>query len=143
MKDATKTISIIWGVLATLVAIILIIVASTLTANGGPTVEQLVAGGMTEEEAYAAIAATSAVIFVFAFVSLGAAVYSVILGTLVHMKKINRVVGIVLGALAILIGSLVPGVLFIVDSVRSRDNNGLIEVAEEEKTEESKEETKK
>ena len=44
------------------------------------------------------------------------AVYSVILATLVNNKKINRTVGIILGAAAIVLGSVLPGVLYIVDS---------------------------
>lgn len=138
MKDATRTISIIWGVLATLVSIILIIVASTLSANGDATLEQLIANGMTEAEARAAMESTATVIFIFAFISLGAAVYSVILATLVYRKKINRILGIVLGAIAVILGALVPGVLYIVDSVMHRDMNGAIEVEEKEPATEEK-----
>ena len=138
LKDATRTIGIIWGVLATIVALALMIVASTLSANNAATLEQLIAGGMTEEEALAAIQATAAVVFVFAFVSLGSAVYSVVLATLVYRKGINRIVGIVLGAIAVVIFALVPGVLFIVDSVRNRTETGAKEI-EEPKEEEAAE----
>ena len=141
LKDATRTIGIIWGVLATIVAFALIIVASTLSANNAATLEQLIAGGMTEEEALAAIQATAAVVFVFAFVSLGSAVYSVVLATLVYRKGINRIVGIVLGAIAVVIFALVPGVLFIVDSVRNRTETGAKEI-EEPKEEEAAEKKK-
>lgn len=141
LKDATRTIGIIWGVLATIVALALIIVASTLSANNAATLEQLIAGGMTEEEALAAIQATAAVVFVFAFVSLGSAVYSVVLATLVYRKGLNRIVGIVLGAIAIVIFALVPGVLFIVDSVRNRTETGAKEI-EEPKEEEAAEKKK-
>ena len=141
LKDATRTIGIIWGVLATIVALALIIVASTLSANNAATLEQLIAGGMTEQEALAAIQATAAVVFVFAFVSLGSAVYSVVLATLVYRKGINRIVGIVLGAIAIVIFALVPGVLFIVDSVRNRTETGAKEI-EEPKEEEAAEKKK-
>lgn len=141
LKDATRTIGIIWGVLATIVALALIIVASTLSANNAATLEQLIAGGMTEQEALAAIQATAAVVFVFAFVSLGSAVYSVVLATLVYRKGINRLVGIVLGAIAIVIFALVPGVLFIVDSVRNRTETGAKEI-EEPKEEEAAEKKK-
>lgn len=141
LKDATRTIGIIWGVLATIVALALIIVASTLSANNAATLEQLIAGGMPEEEALAAIQATAAVVFVFAFVSLGSAVYSVVLATLVYRKGINRIVGIVLGAIAIVIFALVPGVLFIVDSVRNRTETGAKEI-EEPKEEEAAEKKK-
>lgn len=141
LKDATRTIGIIWGVLATIVALALIIVASTLSANNAATLEQLIAGGMTEEEALAAIQATAAVVFVFAFVSLGSAVYSVVLATLVYRKGINRIVGIVLGAIAVVIFALVPGVLFIVDSVRNRTETGAKEI-EEPKEEEAAEKKK-
>ena len=141
LKDATRTIGIIWGVLATIVALALIIVASTLSANNAATLEQLIAGGMTEEEALAAIQATAAVVFVFAFVSLGSAVYSVVLATLVYRKGINRIVGIVLGAIAVVIFALVPGVLFIVDSVRNRTETGAKEI-EEPKEEEATEKKK-
>ena len=140
-KDATRTIGIIWGVLATIVALALIIVASTLSANNAATLEQLIAGGMTEQEALAAIQATAAVVFVFAFVSLGSAVYSVVLATLVYRKGINRIVGIVLGAIAIVIFALVPGVLFIVDSVRNRTETVAKEI-EEPKEEEATEKKK-
>ena len=141
LKDATRTIGIIWGVLATIVALALIIVASTLSANNTATLEQLIAGGMTEEEALAAIQATAAVVFVFAFVSLGSAVYSVVLATLVYRKGLNRLVGIVLGAIAIAIFALVPGVLFIVDSLRNRTETGAKEI-EEPKEEEAAEKKK-
>ena len=141
LKDATRTIGIIWGVLATIVALALMIVASTLSANNAATLEQLIAGGMTEQEALAAIQATAAVVFVFAFVSLGSAVYSVVLATLVYRKGINRLVGIVLGAIAIVIFALVPGVLFIVDSVRNRTETGAKEI-EEPKEEEAAEKKK-
>lgn len=141
LKDATRTIGIIWGVLATIVALALIIVASTLSANNAATLEQLIAGGMTEQEALAAIQATAAVVFVFAFVSLGSAVYSVVLATLVYRKGINRIVGIVLGAIAVVIFALVPGVLFIVDSVRNRTETGAKEI-EEPKEEEAAEKKK-
>ena len=141
LKDATRTIGIIWGVLATIVALALIIVASTLSANNAATLEQLIAGGMTEQEALAAIQATAAVVFVFAFVSLGSAVYSVVLATLVYRKGINRIIGIVLGAIAIVIFALVPGVLFIVDSVRNRTETGAKEI-EEPKEEEAAEKKK-
>ena len=141
LKDATRTIGIIWGVLATIVALALIIVASTLSANNTATLEQLIAGGMTEEEALAAIQATAAVVFVFAFVSLGSAVYSVVLATLVYRKGFNRLVGIVLGAIAIAIFALVPGVLFIVDSLRNRTETGAKEI-EEPKEEEAAEKKK-
>ncbi|MBQ7244593.1 MAG: hypothetical protein IJS52_10405 [Bacilli bacterium] len=141
LKDATRTIGIIWGVLATIVALALIIVASNLSANNTATLEQLIAGGMTEEEALAAIQATAAVVFVFAFVSLGSAVYSVVLATLVYRKGLNRLVGIVLGAIAIAIFALVPGVLFIVDSLRNRTETGAKEI-EEPKEEEATEKKK-
>ncbi|MBR1847568.1 MAG: hypothetical protein IJ787_07640 [Bacilli bacterium] len=138
MKDATKTISIIWGVLATIVFIALLVIATTLTGNNQATLEELVSQGKSEDDAKVAIAATAAIIFVFAFIGLASAVYSVVLATLVNNKKINRTVGIILGAAAIVLGSVLPGVLYIVDSVLNRDMNGAkpIEEPKEEKTEE-------
>ena len=138
MKDATKTISIIWGVLATIVFIALLVIATTLTGNNQATLEELISQGMSEDDAKVAIAATAAIIFVFAFIGLASAVYSVVLATLVNNKKINRTVGIILGAAAIVLGSVLPGVLYIVDSVLNRDMNGAkpIEEPKEEKTEE-------
>ena len=138
MKDATKTISIIWGVLATIVFIALLVIATTLTGNNQATLEELISQGMSEDDAKVAIAATAAIIFVFAFIGLASAVYSVILATLVNNKKINRTVGIILGAAAIVLGSVLPGVLYIVDSVLNRDMNGAkpIEEPKEEKAEE-------
>ncbi|MDY6392986.1 MAG: hypothetical protein SPL80_09180 [Bacilli bacterium] len=138
MKDATKTISIIWGVLATIVFIALLVIATTLTGNNQATLEELVSQGKSEDDAKVAIAATAAIIFVFAFIGLASAVYSVVLATLVNNKKINRTVGIILGAAAIVLGSVLPGVLYIVDSVLNRDKNGAkpIEEPKEEKTEE-------
>lgn len=138
MKDATKTISIIWGVLATIVFIALLVIATTLTGNNQATLEELISQGKSEDDAKVAIAATAAIIFVFAFIGLASAVYSVVLATLVNNKKINRTVGIILGAAAIVLGSVLPGVLYIVDSVLNRDMNGAkpIEEPKEEKTEE-------
>ena len=138
MKDATKTISIIWGVLATIVFIALLVIATTLTGNNQATLEELVSQGKSEDDAKVAIAATAAIIFVFAFIGLASAVYSVVLATLVNNKKINRTVGIILAPAAIVLGSVLPGVLYIVDSVLNRDSNGAkpIEEPKEEKTEE-------
>lgn len=139
LKDATKTISIIWGVLSTLIFIALIVLATTLSANNEATIQELINQGMSEADAKAALASTAAIIFVFAFVTLASAVYSTVLATLVNNKRINRVIGIILGALAIILGALLPGILFIVDSVRHRDNNGAIAVeSKEEKKEEAK-----
>ena len=121
LKDAAKTIGIIWGVLSSIVFTVLVIVASSLAANKEGTVQNLIENsGMSEAEALAATEGATPVLFIFAFVALASGVYAVILATFVYRTNLTRLMGIIFGAVGIALGVLVPGVLFIIDSVKSR-----------------------
>ena len=143
LKDAAKTIGIIWGVLSSIVFTVLVIVASSLAANKDATVQGLIENsGMSEAEAIAATEGAMPVLFIFAFVALASGVYAVVLATFVYRTNLTKVTGIVLGSFGVALGALVPGVLFIIDSVRSRPQVLGQEVPEPEKKEEGDEKPK-
>ena len=144
LKDAAKTIAIIWGVLCSIVATILVIIASVFAFNHDATVAELVSKGMGEAEAASSTESVTAIFFIFAFVALAAGVYSIILASFVNRTNIRKVSGIILGSFAILLGVLVPGILFIIDSVKTRPAIlGMNEVKEEEKKEDNSKEKEK
>ena len=137
MKSATKTFCIIWGILSLIVVVALFVIASTLAVSKDAAAHDLVQkiAGMTWAEAKASVESTTAMLFIYGGVSFATAIYSFVLSFLVYSEKLGKVPGIVMGAIAIVIGALVPGILFIIDSARSR---GQVE----EKPEETATETK-
>ncbi|MCR5348505.1 MAG: hypothetical protein K6E59_02715 [Bacilli bacterium] len=116
MKSAVRTLSIIWGILCSIVTLVLVIVASLCVTTKDEAVAKLVEGGMSEAEAIASADSLIVTLFVFSFVALCATIYSFILATLVYKEKFSRVQRNILGAVAIVLLSLVPGVLFIIDA---------------------------
>ena len=116
MKSATKTISIIWGVLSAIVALVLTIVASMCVVTKDDAVARLVAGGMSEADAIASSNALIVTMFIFAFIALCSTIYSFILAILVYKENLSRVARNVLGAAAIVLLDVLPGILFLIDA---------------------------
>ena len=114
MKSTTRTFGIIWGVLSLILFLVLIIVSTTLSAGKDAAIQTLVDGGMSVEEATASVGSTIATVFTFSFLTLATAVYAFLLAILVGNPKINKIPGIVIGAVGIALGALIPGILFVV-----------------------------
>ena len=114
MKSTTRTFGIIWGVLSLIVFLILIILSTTLSAGKDAAIQTLVDGGMSVEEATESVGSTIATVFTFSFLTLAAAVYALLLAILVGNPKIKKIPGIVIGAVGIALGALIPGILFVI-----------------------------
>jgi len=135
MRSAIRSIGIIWGVLATLLFLILVITASTMAFSTESLAQELVTNrGMSEADALSSVASTVAVLFVLAFISLIAAIYSVVLAVIINREVLIKPVGLALGIVSCALGAVLPGVLYIIDAVKGHKPDP---VEEEGKTEES------
>lgn len=114
MKSTTRTFGIIWGVLSLIVFLILIILSTTLSAGKDAAIQTLVDGGMSATEATESVGSTIATVFTFSFLTLATAVYALLLAILVGNPKIKKIPGIVIGAVGIALGALIPGILFVI-----------------------------
>ena len=137
MKSVTRTFCIIWAVLSLIVAIIMIVMGSSLSM-GKEEAAQVLIDTMhdTHEQAILSVENTIAVLLAFGFVSIATVVYSIILAVFVSNEKIGKIPSIVMGSVGIVLGSVLPGILFIVDSVQTRGKEKTEK--EEEKPAESK-----
>lgn len=137
MKSVTRTFCIIWAVLSLIVAIIMIVMGSSLSMGKEEAAQVLIdTMHYTHEQAILSVENTIAVLLAFGFVSIATVVYSIILAVFVSNEKIGKIPGIVMGSVGIVLGSVLPGILFIVDSVQSRGKENTEK--EEEKPAESK-----
>lgn len=115
MKSATRITSTIWGILST-VAGFLFLVFGTVVVN---VKDELIQTMMKDDPAMLAADAEKAVtlmgttFFVLFGLMLIAAIYSFILLILAG-RPFNKGLGIALGVIGIVLGSTVPGILFII-----------------------------
>ena len=130
MRPVIRTFFIIWAVLSFLLAIIFIIIASSMSANQAEVVATLQQRGMDLQTAQESVATTLAVMFTFGFVALADGVYSAILAALVMREGLKFPARLALSIVAIVLLVILPGVLMLIDTIRTR--NGVKE--EETKT---------
>lgn len=135
MRPVIRTFSIIWAALAAIVALILIIVASSMMGTQADLIQVLVDKGMTLEEAQRSVASTVTVLFVMGFLALVSGIYCGIMAAFVMHDNIRFPVRLALSIVDIVLLALVPGILFLIDTIQTR--NGLkAEEKEEPKPEE-------
>lgn len=121
MRPVIRTFSIIWAALAAIVALILIIVASSMMGTQADMIQVLVDKGMTFEEAQRSVASTVTVLFVMGFFALVSAIYCGIMAAFVMRDNIRFPVRLALSIVDIVLLALVPGILFLIDTIQTRD----------------------
>ncbi len=134
MRPIVRSFAIIWAVLAAIVALIFIIIASSMSANQESVVQTLVERGVAIEVARQSVATTLSVLFAFGFIALGGAVYSGLMAFLVMRENLKFPARLAVSIVGILVFVLLPGILMLIDTIRFR--NGV-----EEKPEDSEKET--
>ena len=118
MKSTIRTFSIIWGILALIVAIALFIVSIVSVASKDAAVEQLVEEGYAYADAVSATETTTVLLFVFSGLSLLVTIYVFVLGAIVYKESLKKGARIALGVVALLLLILIPGILYLVDACR-------------------------
>ena len=135
MRPVVRTFFIIWAVLASILALIFIIIASSMSANQQEVIQTLVDRGMAYQTAQESVAMTLTVLFTFGFVALAAGIYSAIMASIVVREGLKFPVRLTLSIAAIVLLILLPGILMLVDTIHTR--NGVIEEPESEEPKES------
>ena len=119
MKSTIRTFSIVWGVLALIVAIALFVVSIVSVISKDAAVEQFVEEGYAYADAVSATKTTTVLLLVFSGVSLVVAIYVFILGAIVYKESLKKGARIALGVGALLLLILIPGILYLVDACRA------------------------
>ncbi len=121
MRNVTRSFFIIWAVLSFLLFIVFIIIATSMSANQAEVIATLQERGMDLETAKQSVAMTLSVMFFFSFFFLADGIYSGILAALVTREGLKFPVRLVLSIFSILLLVLVPGILMLIDTIRTRN----------------------
>ena len=117
MKKAIQITGIIWAVMCGITAIVFLAGGSLFAAAFAEIMKQQ--GGVPEEEIKIAAAAMLAMYIVLGVIMLVAAIYSIVLVALKN-KQMAKGAGIALGAIGIVVGAELPGIFFLIDSIKNR-----------------------
>ena len=117
MKKAIQITGIIWAIVCGISAIIFFAGGSLFAAAFAELMKQQ--GGVPEEEIKIAAAAMLAVYMVLGVYMLVAAIYSIVL-VAVKNKQMSKGAGIAMAVVGIVLGAELPGVFFLIDSIKNR-----------------------
>ncbi|MCR5348583.1 MAG: hypothetical protein K6E59_03130 [Bacilli bacterium] len=117
MKKGILISGIIWGVSSVIGFLLLLIFG--LAATSPEAIKALVDSGYTQADAEAGALVTAVTMIVWAVYLLIAAAFSFVLVG-VRNRGFGKGAGITLGVFAVIFGSTLPGIFFIVDSAMNR-----------------------